>query len=107
PLCATRRTLVRSSLDYLVGAVTSLKRSALLHRPPHHLRCDNIQPSEPNMTYRVPEDLSPVDRRLLSIVGCMPPPRDPDDEDDEDQDEDNESEDEREPPVIREPDEDE
>jgi len=58
------------------------------------------------MTYGVPEDLSPVDRRLLTIGRTMPP-RDPDDEDDEDQDEDNESEDEREPPVIREPDEDE
>jgi len=59
------------------------------------------------MTYGVPEDLSPVDRRLLTIIGRTMPPRDPDDEDDEDQDEDNESEDEREPPVIREPDEDE
>ncbi|HKB23022.1 MAG TPA: hypothetical protein VKC99_09610 [Methyloceanibacter sp.] len=59
------------------------------------------------MAYRFPEDLSPVDRCLLTTIGRTPPPRDPNDEDDEDQDEDNESEDEREPPVIREPDQDE
>ena len=57
------------------------------------------------MTQRIPENLFPIDWSLVAVIAM--PPRDPDDEDDEDQDEDNESEDEREPPVIREPDEDE
>jgi hypothetical protein len=55
------------------------------------------------MTQRIPENLFPIDWRLLTVIAM--PPRDPDDEDDEDEDE--ESDDEREPPVIREPDEDE
>ena len=60
------------------------------------------------MTRRIPENFSTVDWSLVTIVGNTMPPRDPnDDDDDEDEDEDSEPEDEREPPVVREPDEDE
>jgi len=55
------------------------------------------------MTQHISEDLSPMDWGPLTIAM---PPRDPDDDED-DEDEDDESEDEREPPVVREPDEDE
>jgi hypothetical protein len=59
------------------------------------------------MTLRIPK--SPFTR--LSPIGISAPPRDPNnnnDEDEEDEDEDEDEEDEkREPPVIREPDEDE
>jgi hypothetical protein len=45
---------------------------------------------------------------LLTLVGDMLPPRDPnDDDDDEDEDDDDDAADDREPAVIREPDEDE
>jgi hypothetical protein len=57
------------------------------------------------MTLRIPE--SPF--TWLSLIGISTPPRDPNNnnnEDEEDEDED-EGDDEREPPVIREPDEDE
>jgi hypothetical protein len=57
------------------------------------------------MTLRIPE--SPF--TWLSLIGISAPPRDPNNnnnEDKEDEDED-EGDDEREPPVIREPDEDE
>jgi hypothetical protein len=54
------------------------------------------------MTQRIPENPFPIDLSLLTIIAM--PPRDPDDEDDEDEGE--ESDDEREPPVVREPDED-
>jgi hypothetical protein len=56
------------------------------------------------MTQRIPENLFPIDWSLVAVIAM--PPRDPDDEDDEDEDEDEESDDEREPPVVREPDED-
>jgi hypothetical protein len=43
-----------------------------------------------------------------SLISVMVPPRDPNDDDDEDEDEnDDEADEDREPPVIREPDEDE
>ena len=64
------------------------------------------------MTLRLCENLSPwlVDRDRFIVTGGLIPPRDPDDDDDEDEDEDEdeeeEDEDDREPPVVREPDED-
>jgi hypothetical protein len=42
----------------------------------------------------------------LSLIGIAAPPRDPNDEDEDDEDDDEEDEN-REPPVIREPDQDE
>ena len=50
-----------------------------------------------------------VDWSLVTIVGNILPPRDPneDDDDDEDDESDTEPDDEREPAVVREPDEDE
>jgi hypothetical protein len=67
---------------------------------------------EPTMTQRTPENFSAAEWRLVTIMGnTMPPPRDPndddDDEDDEDEDNDTEPDDERQPPIVREPDEDE
>jgi len=45
---------------------------------------------------------------LVTIMGSNTmPPRDPNDDDDEDEDNDTEPDDERQPPVVREPDEDE
>jgi hypothetical protein len=62
------------------------------------------------MTLRFSENLIPwpVDGSRFILMGGLIPPRDPDDDDDEDEDEDEEEEDEddREPPVVREPDED-
>ena len=57
------------------------------------------------MTQRIPEKFSMVDWRLVTIVGNILPPRDPN-EDDDDEDEESDT-DEREPAVVREPDEDE
>jgi hypothetical protein len=64
---------------------------------------------EPTMTQRIPENFSAAERRLVTIMGNTMPPRDPNDDDDDDEDEDNDTEpdDERQPPVVREPDEDE
>jgi len=63
------------------------------------------------MTQRIPENSSAAEWRLVTIMGNTMPPRDPNDDDDdnEDEDEDNDTEpdDERQPPVVREPDEDE
>jgi hypothetical protein len=62
------------------------------------------------MTHRIPENFSTADWSLVTILGDAMPPRDPNDDDDDDEDEDEddeEDEDEREPPVVREPDEDE
>ena len=59
------------------------------------------------MTRRIPENFSVAEWRLVTIMGNTMPPRDPNDDDDDDEDEDNESDDERQPPVVREPDEDE
>jgi hypothetical protein len=63
------------------------------------------------MTQRIPENFSAAEWRLVTIMGNTMPPRDPNDDDDdnEDEDEDNDTEpdDERQPPVVREPDEDE
>ncbi len=42
-----------------------------------------------------------------SLGRTVAPPRDPNDDDDEDEEEDDETDEEREPPVVREPDEDE
>ena len=60
------------------------------------------------MTQRIPENYPAADWRLVNIMGDMPPrvPNDDDDED-EDEDEDNDTDDEDQPPVIREPEEDE
>ena len=63
------------------------------------------------MTQRIPENSSAAEWRLVTIMGNPMLPRDPNDDDDdnEDEDEDNDTEpdDERQPPVVREPDEDE
>jgi hypothetical protein len=62
------------------------------------------------MTHRIPENFSAAEWRLVTIMGNTMPPRDPnDDDDDDDEDEDNDAEpdDEPQPPVVREPDEDE
>ena len=61
------------------------------------------------MTHRIPEDFFATEWRLVTIMGNTMPPRDPNDDDDEDEDKDNDTEpdDERQPPVVREPDEDE
>ena len=61
------------------------------------------------MTRRISENFSAAESRLVTIMGNMTPPRDPNDDDDDDEDEDNDTEpdDERQPPVVREPDEDE
>ena len=57
------------------------------------------------MTQRIPENFSAGEWRLVTIMGNTMPPRDPnDDDDDEEEDNDTESD---EPPVVREPDEDE
>jgi hypothetical protein len=62
---------------------------------------------EPTMTERIPENYSAVEWRLVTIMGNTMPPRVPNDDDDEDEDEDNDTEPDDEPPVVREPDEDE
>jgi hypothetical protein len=68
---------------------------------------------EPTMTQRIPENFPAAEWRLVTIMGNTMPPRDPndddddDDDDDEDEDNDTEPDDERQPPVVREPDEDE
>jgi hypothetical protein len=59
------------------------------------------------MTQRIPENFSAAEWRLVTIMGNTTPPRDPNDDDDEDEDNDTEPDDERQPPVVREPDEDE
>jgi hypothetical protein len=60
------------------------------------------------MTQHIPENFSEADWRLVTMMGNTMPPRDPNYEDDEeDEDNDTESDDERQPPVVREPDEDE
>jgi hypothetical protein len=64
---------------------------------------------EPTMTQRTPANFSAAEWRLVTIMGNTMPPRVPNDDDDDDEDEDNDTEpdDERQPPVVREPDEDE
>lgn len=62
------------------------------------------------MTQRIPVNYSAAEWRLVTIMGTMPPrvPNNDDDDDDEDdEDEDNDTEPDEEPPVVREPDEDE
>ena len=59
------------------------------------------------MTQRIPENFSAAEWRLVTIMGNTMPPRDPNDDDDEDEDNDTEPDDERQPPIVREPDEDE
>ena len=61
------------------------------------------------MTQRIPENFSAAGWNLVTIMGNTMPPRDPnddDDDDDDDEEEDNDTESD-EPPVVREPDEDE
>ena len=60
------------------------------------------------MTQRTPEYFSAAEWRLVTFMGNTKPPRDPndDDDDDDDEEEDNDT-DSDEPPVVREPDEDE
>jgi hypothetical protein len=59
------------------------------------------------MLPNIPEDWL-AEWNLVTIMGSSLPPRDPDDDDDEDdEDDEDEEDDEEEPPVIREPDEDE
>jgi hypothetical protein len=65
---------------------------------------------ESTMTERIPENYSAAKWSLVTIIGnTMPPrvPNDDDDDDDDDEDEDNDTEPDDEPPVVREPDEDE
>jgi hypothetical protein len=57
------------------------------------------------MTHRIPENFFAAEWRLVTITGNTMPPRDPND--DEDEDNDTEPDDVRQPPVVREPDEDE
>ena len=58
------------------------------------------------MTQRIPENFSAAEWRFVTIMGSTMPPRDPNDDDDDDEEEDNDTESD-EPPVVREPDEDE
>ena len=55
------------------------------------------------MTHRIRENFFAAEGRLVTIMGNTMPPRDPN----EDEDNDTEPDDERQPPVVREPDEDE
>ena len=59
------------------------------------------------MTHRIRENFFAAERRLVTIMGNTMPPRDPNDDDDDDEDQDNDTEPDDEPPVVREPDEDE
>jgi hypothetical protein len=61
------------------------------------------------MTHGIRENFFAAEGMLVTIMGNTMPPRDPndDDDDDEDQDQDNDTEPDDEPPVVREPDEDE
>jgi hypothetical protein len=60
------------------------------------------------MTHRTRENFFAAEGRLVTIMGNTMPPRDPnDDDDDDDEDRDNDTESDDEPPVVREPDEDE
>ena len=61
------------------------------------------------MTARIPENVSTwlVDWSTVTIMGNTMPPRDPNDDDDDDEDQGNDTESDDEPPVVREPDEDE
>jgi hypothetical protein len=61
---------------------------------------------ESTMTKRIAENHSEAKWRRITIIGNTMPPRVPDDDDD-DEDEDNDTEPDDEPPVVREPDEDE
>ena len=59
------------------------------------------------MTQRIPENFSAAEWRLVTIMDNTMPPRDPNEDDDDDEDNDTEPDDDRQPPVVREPDEDE
>ena len=62
------------------------------------------------MTQRIPENFSAAEWRLVTIMANTMPPRDPNDDDDDDDDDDEEEDNDTEsdePPVVREPDEDE
>ena len=60
------------------------------------------------MAQRIPKNFS-AEWRLVTFMGNTMPPRDPNDDDDDDEEDDNDAEpdDERQPPLVREPDEDE
>jgi hypothetical protein len=74
--------------------------------PRHILECRNIQ-QETDMTARIPENIPAllVDWSLVTIMGDMLPPRDPNDDDDEDEEDEEDEDEKKEPPVIREPEE--
>ena len=57
------------------------------------------------MTLHIPEDFAAclVNRNILSVILHTMPPRDPNDDDDDEEDEEDEDRD-NEPPVVREPD---
>jgi hypothetical protein len=57
------------------------------------------------MTQHIPENFCAAEWRLVTIMGNTMPPRDPNDDDVDDND--TEPDHERQPPVVREPDEDE
>jgi len=59
------------------------------------------------MTQRTPEYFSAAEWRLVTFMGNTKPPRDPNDDDDDDDEEEDNDTDSDEPPVVREPDEDE
>ena len=61
------------------------------------------------MTHRIRENFFAAEGRLVTIVGNTMPPRDPNDhhDDNEDEDKDSDTQPDDEPPVVREPDEDE
>ena len=59
------------------------------------------------MTERIPQNLSAAEWKLVAIMGNTMPPRVPNDDDDDDEDDDTDPDVERQPPAVREPDEDE
>jgi hypothetical protein len=59
------------------------------------------------MTPLIPDEFSTIDWSSFVIMGNMMPPRDPNEDEDDEDDEDDDDEEDRadEPPVVREPDE--
>jgi len=64
-------------------------------------------PTGADMTHRIPENVSIwlVDWSVVTIMGNMMPPRDPNDDDDAEDEDDAEPDDDLDPAVVREPDE--
>ena len=87
------------------------ERPSPVGRLRHNIRMNVAKTNkEPTMTQRIPENYSATEWRPVTIMGNTMPPRVPndDDDDDEDEDEDNDNDtDEDQPPVVREPEEDE